>query len=99
MRVVLQLPGHFLLLSLRTAAPHGSTPSLTRSSGTATRGQVTGKLNSSCRQDYLAARRLRTRPVSCDGVSMATDAITARVWPPSADPIRSTAPPWVTGFA
>src|SRR3954451_7897985 len=33
MRVVLQFSGHFLLLGLRTAAPHGSTPSLARSSG------------------------------------------------------------------
>ena len=31
--VVLQFSGHFLLLGLRTAAPHGSTPSLARSSG------------------------------------------------------------------
>jgi hypothetical protein len=33
MGVVLQLPSDFLLLRLGTAAPHGSTPSLTRSSG------------------------------------------------------------------
>src|SRR5262249_53053627 len=31
--VIFQLPGHFLLLGLSTAAPHGSTPSLARSSG------------------------------------------------------------------
>src|SRR5216117_1923426 len=75
MRVVLQLSGHFLLLGLRTASPHGSTPSLARSSGgdRTTRGSASAPGKLSCREArVLRAEVLPHMGQTCPEVSTST---------------------------
>src|SRR5690348_8358292 len=59
MGAVLQLAGDFLLLCLRTAAPHGTTPSLARSSGGQDLGPRAGKVVMSC-----SKRTSQVRPIA-----------------------------------